>query len=389
MKKFYILLLGIVLSMSILTFPKINTKISLADESEFKSKSYCLMDYDSGKILQEKNIDERLPIASMCKIMTLILSFEEIENGNIDFDTKICISENASGMGGSQVFLETNGEYTVDTLIKSIVVASANDACVAMAEKICGSEDDFVSKMNEKATELNMNNTVFVNATGLPCPGQYSCAKDVAIMLKKLLSFNKYFNYSTIWMDKVIHNEERYTEISNTNKLIRFYKGCDGGKTGYTSEAGHCLSATAKKDGLRLISVIIHAPDSKTRFNEASKLFNYGFANYKNKQILSKETPLDINVKVKNSNNDVISIISQEDFYILSKKDEKLVLDIDFKPKSDIVAPVNKGDILGEIIIYNNGEEIKRVNALSNEDAPKLTFNEVLYNVLDNWIIFN
>jgi D-alanyl-D-alanine carboxypeptidase (penicillin-binding protein 5/6) len=386
MKKLFILLIGTAICLSIITFPKTKAKISLADEFCYKSKSYCLMDYNSGEILLGENLDERLPIASMCKIMTLVLCFEEIENGNLSFDTKICVSENASGMGGSQVFLETNGEYLVETLIKSITIASANDACVAMAEQICGTEKLFVDKMNEKASLLGMQNTNFVNATGLPSPGQYSTANDVAIMFRELIKYKDYFRFSTIWMDKVDHNKERFTEISNTNKLIKFYNGCDGGKTGYTSEAGHCLSATAKRDDLRLIAVVIKAPDSKTRFNEVSTLFNTGFANYKNKQILSKNKPINKKFKVENSNLDEISVIPKDDLYILTKTNEKTVLDIDFVPYN-LVAPIKKGDTVGEIIIYKDGVEINRIHALSLDNADKIKFSNILYNIIDKWEI--
>ena len=386
MKKIFIILMGMALSLSILTFPKVKTKISLADEFCYKSKSYCLMDYNSGKILLGENLDERLPIASMCKIMTLVLCFEEIESGNLSLDSTITVSQNASGMGGSQVFLETNGEYTVETLIKSITIASANDACVAMAEQICGSERQFVDNMNEKASQLGMLNTNFVNATGLPSPGQYSTANDVAIMFRELIKYKDYFKFSTIWMDKVEHKDDRFTEISNTNKLIKFYNSCDGGKTGYTSEAGHCLTATAKRNDLRLIAVVIKAPDSKTRFNEVSTLLNTGFANYKNKLVISKDKPLNNKIKVENSNIDEISIIPKDDLYILTKSNEKTVLDIDFEPYN-LVAPINKGDIVGEIIVYKDGVEIKRIDALSLDNADKLNFSNILYRIIDKWEI--
>ena len=251
--------------------------------AEIKSKAAMLADADSGKILFAENETACYPIASMCKIMTLLLCFESIDAGDFSLDDKIVVSDTAAGMGGSQVFLEANAEYLVGDLLKSITIASANDACVAMAERICGSEDAFVRKMNERAKELSMERTVFVNCTGLPKPDQHSCAKDVVKMFSELIKHKDYFTYSGIWMDEISHPKGRITEMSNTNKLIRFYQGCDGGKTGYTSDAGHCLCACAERNGLRLISVVISAPDSKTRFKEVSKMFDSGFANYENK----------------------------------------------------------------------------------------------------------
>ena len=185
-----------------------------------RAKSALLMDFSTNMVLYSYKPTERLPIASMCKIMTLLLCFDAIEEGSLSLDESICVSERAASMGGSQVFLETNGNYLVKDLIKSIVVASANDACVAMAELICGSENEFVEKMNKKAVALGMDNTNFVNATGLPKIGQYSCAKDVSIMFRELLSYKDYYAFSTIWMDKIAHPNDRFTEISNTNKLI-------------------------------------------------------------------------------------------------------------------------------------------------------------------------
>ena len=235
---------------------------------EIKSKSAYLIDPLSNTVIYKKDETKRLPIASICKVMTLLLSFEEIDSGKMSFDENVSISEKASNMGGSQVFLESNASYSVRDLIKSIIVCSANDASVAMAERICGSEELFVEKMNDRAKDLGMENTNFSNCTGLPKPNQYSCAKDVATMYIELTKHSDYFEFSSIWMDEICHPNNRKTQISNTNKLIRFYEGCEGGKTGYTNEAGHCLVASAKRQNMRLVSVVISAVDSKTRFKE-------------------------------------------------------------------------------------------------------------------------
>ena len=351
------------------------------------SKAAYLIDTDSNSVVYSKNETQRLPIASMCKIMTLLLIFEQVDNGDINLDESICVSENAAGMGGSQVFLERNNNYVTSDLIKSIVVASANDACVAMAERCCGSEEEFVQKMNEKAKELNMDNTNFVNCTGLPKPGQYSCAKDVATMFSELLKHKDYFKFSRIWTDKINHGNDRVTEISNTNKLVRFYQGCDGGKTGYTTEAGHCLAASACRNGMRLISVVISSPDSKTRFKEVSSMFNYGFANYVNKKVIDSETPLDVIVNVSGGKKDTLSVVAENSFSLFSKKNEKRSVEVNFEPNGKLSAPIIKGEIIGKLSIYENGKEIANIKVLANEDIECKTYFDRIKDVTDNWAI--
>jgi len=319
--------------------------------------------------------------------MTLLLCFESIDNNELSLDQTIIISENASSMGGSQVFLEQNAEYKVGELIKSIVVSSANDACVAMAETICGSEDNFIEKMNQKAKELNMNNTNFVNCTGLPKPGQYSCAEDVAKMFSELIKHEDYFRFSRIWTDKVAHPNNRFTEISNTNKLIRFYEGCDGGKTGYTSEAGHCLAATATRHGMRLISIVISAPSSKQRFKEVSDMFNLGFANYTNKLIIDNNKPLDINVKVVGGKKNILEVVAENPVYVFSEKNQKKSYEISFQPKEQIKAPINVGDYVGDLTIYENGKETKTVKVLANEQILKKNYLDNIKDISDEWAI--
>ncbi len=350
-----------------------------------KSKSAYLMDAESGSVIFAHDENKRLPIASMCKIMTLLLCFEDMDAGNISLEDTITVSENAGGMGGSQIFLDKNADYKVGDLIKGIVVASANDASVAMAEQICGSEQAFVDKMNEKAAELGMSNTVFVNCTGLPEAGQFSCAKDVAVMFSNLLKHEDYFRYSGIWMDEIKHSDGRITQISNTNKLIRFYEGCDSGKTGYTSEAGHCLAASAKRNGMRLISVVVASPDSKTRFKEVSSMFNFGFANYVNKIIVDDKKPLELKVEVAGGKKDTVQVVAEKPFYLFSAKNDKRSVEIDFIPESTVKAPVIKGDTVGYIVIYENNKEIGRVNVLSNEDIEAATYFDAVYDIIKNW----
>lgn len=352
-----------------------------------KSKSAYMVDWNSGTPIFSQMENERLPIASMCKIMTLLLIFENVDNGNLTLDTLIPVSQNASGMGGSQVFLESNAEYVARELIKSIVVASANDACVAMAEYLYGSEDLFVAQMNQKTKELSMDNTVFVNCTGLPCVGQYSCAKDVAIMFSELLKHKDYFTFSNVWMDEIHHPKDRITSISNTNKLIKFYDGCDSGKTGFTSEAGHCLCASAIRNGMRIVSVVISAPDSKTRFKEVSSMFNYAFANFQNKLVVNNDSPLDLVVNVEHGKKNTLQVVAETPVYIFASKKDKIAVEVNFEPSDLIKAPITKGELVGVLKIYRDGALISKVNVLSNEDVYKSTYFDYLKNVIDNWAL--
>lgn len=362
---------------------------AFADENTVtcKSKSAYLMDSTTKTVIYSQNPTERLPIASMCKIMTLLKCFEALENEEIHLDETVVVSETAAGMGGSQVFLEANAEYTVGELIKSIVVASANDACVAMAERLYGSEEAFVSAMNSKASDLGMTDTVFVNCTGLPKAGQYSCAKDVATMFSELLTHKEYFRFSKIWTDIVKHPNDRVTEIANTNKLIRFYEGCDSGKTGYTSEAGHCLAASAVRNGMRLVAVVISSPDSKTRFNDVSTMFNFGFANYVNKMIIDDKKTLDITVEVSGGKKDTVEAVAEKPLFLFSLKTEKRSVELDFVPDERIKAPINKGDKIGVINVFENGIEIASVNVLANESVLEKTYFDVIRDIGKNWAL--
>ena len=360
---------------------------SNGNDFNITSRSAYLIDANTGTVLISHNENEQLPIASMCKIMTLLLCFEAIEENKISIDDIVSVSENAANMGGSQVFLEKDGEYLVGDLLKSIIVASANDACVAMAELICGSQESFVCKMNDKANELGMDNTIFVNCTGLPAAGQHSSAKDVAKMFSALVKHQEYFRFSKIWTDIIKHPNDRVTEITNTNKLIRFYQGCEGGKTGYTSEAGHCLAACASRHGMRLISVIIKAPDSKTRFKEVSNMFNFGFANFENKLVVDNNKPLNISVKVEGGKKEKIEVIPENPIYIFSKKGEKRAIEINFNPKNKVLAPINRGDIVGELCIFENNVLISSTNVLANENVLEKTYFDIIKDISNNWAL--
>lgn len=371
------LLLGV-----ILLLPSITSSPVYAQQT-YNAKAALLMDYDTGEVLFAQNENERLQIASMVKIMTLNIIFEELENGNLNEDTDISVSENASSMGGSQAFLDAGSSYKAGELIKSIVVASANDSCVAMAEHISGSVANFTARMNDKAEKLGMSNTCFVNCTGLPAPNQYCCASDVAKMFRELVGHKKFFDYSGIWMFDFVHPSGRITQLSNTNKLIRFYEGCDGGKTGFTSEALSCLAATARRGNTRLISVVIGAPDSKTRNGQISTMLNDGFANYETRQYVFKDNSCGY-AEVRNGKEKTVECAPEEDYFVLTRKGEKKEVRCDFDIYS-VPAPIKKGDIVGKATVYVSDNMVKEINIIAMSDINSRDFKDVLDDIIEKW----
>lgn len=380
MKKF--LIMFVVVSLMVLP---ITTFAQKSEPIKIDAKSAILIDASSGRTFFEKDADKTLPIASITKVMTLNLIFDAVENGKLQLDEKITVSEAAAGMGGSQAFIDAGYSYTARDLIKSIIIASANDAAVAMAEKISGSEDAFVHKMNLKAKELGMNNTSFKNCTGLPESGHYSTARDVAIMSMKLISHKNYFEWSNIWMDEIHHEKDgRKTELVNTNKLIRSLNGCDGLKTGYTSEAGFCVSTTAKRGDMRLISVILSGNTSKDRFNESSDLINYGFANYSSEQIVKSGEKI-TDVSIKGGKEKSIGAITLDSFFVCVKNDGTDNVEKVIELPNQINAPILKGQEVGKILIKLNGDIIGEVKLYSDKEYNKAGFLDKIKEIISFW----
>jgi len=353
---------------------------------DISSTSAVLMEGSTGTIIFEKNKDERLKPASITKIMTLLLIFEALDAGQIKLTDEVSVSEYAASMGGSQVYLEPFEVQTVDTMIKCISVASANDASVAMAELICGSEEEFVARMNKRAKELGMNNTNFVNCTGLDEDNHYSSAYDVALMSRELITKHpEVSNYATIWMDTIIHTTKRGQSefgLSNTNKLVRFYQGITGLKTGSTSLAKYCLSATARRNNMDLIAVIMAAPDTKTRFAEATKLLNYGFANYS--IYVDDNNDITINpVKVVRGVSDTVQGEPAGKFSYLCVKGrspEEIRKELVLYEK--VEAPVEAKAKIGEVVYYYQNEEIGRLDIVASEAVDKAGYKDCFIKVL-------
>ena len=346
---------------SVVVFAEGNTDLGL------NAKSAILMEESAGNILYESNPDERLPIASVTKVMTMLLIMEAVDSGKISLDDMVTVSENAMSYGGSTMFLETGEQLTVNDMLKGIAVASANDGCVAMAEHLAGSESAFVDMMNEKAKELGMENTHFMNTNGLDEDDHYSSARDVAIMSRELMKHETIFNYTSIWMDTLRGGK---FQLANTNKLIRFYDGANGLKTGSTSKALCCLSAAAKRNDMQLIAVVLGAPTSAERFASAKSLLDYGFANYAvNTQITAGDEVQKI--AVEKGVDKEVGVVAGDSCSTLVKKGQEDNITKEIKIDETITAPIEAGQKIGTMTISRDGEVIADIDLNASSAVEK------------------
>ncbi len=372
----------IILSICLLLVLSQSIYVFAQDTFDVECKSAILIDAKSGKVMYEKNIHEKLPPASITKIMLLLLSMESLENERISLDDEVVITQNASSMGGSQVYLEAGETNTVEELLKAICVRSANDAAVALGEHIAGTEEMFVKMMNEKAKELNMKNTNFMNITGLPDENHYTSAYDISIMSAELLKYSQIHKWLTLWMASIMVGKDNDVkqQLVNTNKLIRFYKGANGIKTGYTSKAGHCLSASAQRGNLSLISVVLGCRSSNIRFNESRKLLDYGFANYDSKKICNKNDVID-NIDINKGKKENMDIVAEDDLNVLIKKGQKNNIEKEIVLPKIIRAPLKKNQKVGEMIIKVRGKETDRISLIAKEEVRKASVTDMFKKV--------
>lgn len=366
------------------TVMKIMSKTSVDD---LKAKSAILIDCNTGKVLLEKNCHEKLPIASVTKIMSMLLIMESIDTGIITWDTKVKVSEHSWSMGGSQVWLEPGEVFTVDEMMKAVAIHSANDATVALAEAIAGSEDAFVAMMNQKAKELGMERTNFLDCSGLTDEGHYSCAYDIAVMSRELLlKYPEITKYTTIWHALFRENVPGKNPVSldNTNKLIRNYEGTIGLKTGFTSAAGYCLAAAAVRNGQELISVVLGEPDSNTRFAESRKLLDYGFSNFET-VIVNKKGEEVQQVQVKKGMKPSVTAVFKEDVKLLMKKGDKGKIERIVKVYEDLKAPVKPGQKIGEVTYMVSENEVGRAELVAAGDVQKASFLRIFITMVEKW----
>lgn len=366
MKKIFCIFLNIIFCIS---------SVRASAQPALSAKAALLMEAGSGKVIYEKNAHESLPPASVTKIMTMLLVAEAIERGDIDYSTVVTASEYAKSMGGSTIFLDTGEQMSVDNLLKGVAVSSGNDACVALAEHLCGSCEAFVDLMNKRAAKLGMRDTHFVNCNGLDADGHYSGAYDIALMSRELLKHTEILNYTTIWMDSL---RDGKFQLANTNKLIRFYKGANGLKTGSTNNAGCCISATAKRDGMQLIAVVLGAPSSKDRFADASALLNYGFANY----AVANYSTFNEDVKpvtVKNGKSDSVMCVIGKSSPVLLEKGKENDVKAHINLPENVHAPIKKGQQIGDIVLTLDGETIATSPIIAKSSVgKKIVFDYML-----------
>ena len=341
-----------------------------AEDLTLNAKSSILIEASTGKILYEKNKDERYAPASMTKMMSLVIIMDNIYNGNLRLDEMVKTSKNASGMGGSQIFLKEGEEMSVDDMLKGITIGSANDATVALAERIAGSEEAFVKIMNEYAKKLGLKNTHFKNCTGLDENDHYSSAYDMSVIARELVKHDKILNYSSIYETYLRSDTDNKFWLVNTNKLVRFYKGVDGLKTGYTDTAGYCLTATINKDNMRVIAVVMGEDSSTTRNSEVSRLLDYAYNLYKKDTYITKEEVLG-NAKVEKGNVEYANIVTVDDISIINKKEYKrgeIKFELDLKY---LKAPIKKGDVVGKIKVIENGNIISEADVTVDKNIDK------------------
>lgn len=382
MKKLISVFLCLLISLSgtIYCFAEEKENNTTAPFEDF-SKSSILMCADTGDIIYENNAYEHLSPASVTKVMSMLLILEALESGKISLSDEVVTSKNAVAMGGSQIWLEEGEKMTVDELFKAVAVASANDACTALAEYIAGSTTSFVSMMNERAKELGLENTNFENCTGLDdtATNHYSCAYDIAVISREVMQHELIKNYTTIWLDYLRNGE---TELNNTNKLVNMYNGITGLKTGTTSKAGFCVCATAERDGMSFISVVLGADTSEDRFTSASNMLDYGFANYQIIVPEIDETQISTVKVINGIEKSVMPIYDETDKILVKKGGEDITYE--YKTEPSVSAPVKSGDKLGEIIIKSGNETIRTVKLYSGKNIDKISFSYVFKEMLSN-----
>ncbi|MGN0753001.1 MAG: D-alanyl-D-alanine carboxypeptidase family protein [Aristaeellaceae bacterium] len=349
------------------------------------SPSAILAETATGAVIFEKNADERREVASITKLMTALLVLEALDRGDVQLTDQVQVSRNAAAMKGSQALLDANAVYSLEDLLRTTIMASANDSAVALSEYLCGSEEAFVARMNARAQELGMINTNYVNCTGYPQDGQYTTARDVCALCCEVAKHPLYTTYSSVWIDKLTHPGGRVTDLTNTNRLVRFYQGCDGFKTGSTDAAKYCLAATAEKNGMRLVAIVLGTPVSQTRFDECRAMLDYGFANYQRVTVARKGDLLGESLPVRGGAADTVDLALGSGLSMLLKNGQQSGLKLELSLPERVEAPIQRGDVLGMVNVLLNGQVIARLNCVAAADVPRPGFIEGLYRIWNNW----
>lgn len=349
------------------------------------SPAAILAETGTGTVIFEKNADERREVASITKLMTALLVLEAIDRGDVKLTDSVQVSPNAAAMKGSQALLDANAVYPLEDLLRTTIMASANDSAVALSEYLCGSEEAFVARMNARAQELGMTNTHYVNCTGYPQDGQYTTARDVCTLCCEVSKHPSYLTYSSVWIDKLTHPGGRVTDLTNTNRLVRFYQGCDGFKTGSTDAAKYCLAATAQKNGMRLVAIVLGTSASQTRFDEARAMLDYGFANYQRIAVANRGDLLGERLPVRGGATDTVELALGGGLSMLLRNGQQTGLRLELALPEYADAPVNQGDVLGMVHVLLDGQVIAKLNCVAASDVPRPGYIEGLYRIMENW----
>lgn len=347
--------------------------------------SALLMEAETGAVIFEKNADERRPAASVTKLMTLLLLFERLDAGEITLSDQVTVSQNAADQPGSQALLDAHAVYPLQDLLKSTIIASGNDSAVALAEYVAGTEESFVTLMNQRAEELGLINTHYVNCTGLPVADQYTSARDVAVISREMCGHPTYHSYASTWLDTLVHPSGRHTDLTNTNRLVRFYRDCDGFKTGSTNEAKYCLSATAERNGMRLIAVVLGVPNSQTRFDEARAMMDYGFATYSRTQVASPGDLAGVQVPVKMGARDQADVALGKGLSLLLRSGQAGRLRFETQLPESLTAPIAQGQEIGKIQVLLEDQLVAELPAVAAQAVRLPGLLEGFTRLWENW----
>ena len=347
--------------------------------------SALLMEAETGAVIFEKNADERRPAASVTKLMTLLLLFERLDAGEIALSDQVTVSQNAADQPGSQALLDAHAVYPLQDLLKSTIIASGNDSAVALAEYVAGTEESFVTLMNQRAEELGLINTHYVNCTGLPVADQYTSARDVAVISREMCGHPTYHSYASTWLDTLVHPSGRHTDLTHTNRLVRFYRDCDGFKTGSTNEAKYCLSATAERNGMRLIAVVLGVPNSQTRFDEARAMMDYGFATYSRTQVASPGDLAGVQVPVKMGARDQADVALGKGLSLLLRSGQAGRLRFETQLPESLTAPIAQGQEIGKIQVLLEDQLVAELPAVAAQAVRLPGLLEGFTRLWENW----
>ena len=386
MARFLKVLVCIVLCQALLLPAAFAAPLESGEPMALTAPSAVLMEAETGAVIFEKNAQEARPVASVTKLMTLLLLYEKIEGKEIGLEDTVTVSPNAAGQTGSRALVDAYASYPLKELLKSTIIASGNDSAVALAEHAAGTEENFVRLMNEKAKEMGLANTHYVNCTGLPAQGQYTCARDVAAVSREIVTKHPgYLSYSSVWLDSLRHPSGRVTDLTNTNRLVRFYADCDGLKTGSTNEAKYCLSATAERNGMRLIAVVLGVPNSQKRFDEARAMMDYGFATYARTPIAQAGDLIGQSVPVKLGARESVDAALGKGLTMLLRSGQKNQLRFEADLPKELTAPVRAGQEIGTVRLLLDDQVVAQLPAVAAQDARLPGLLEGILRLIENW----